>query len=85
MKVVNSTPNELKDNLDIAIQKAVADYMADYKLNNILFSRRRVLTMDRVINLLLSMQGGSLKKSYMMQELRLLHPHLCNSVTKFLG
>ena len=62
MKVVNSTPNELKDNLDIAIQEAVADYMADYKLNNILFSRRRVLTMDRVINLLLSMQGGSLKK-----------------------
>lgn len=62
MKVVNSTPNELKDNLDIAIQKAVADYMADYKLNNTLFSRKRVLTMDRVINLLLSMQGGSLKK-----------------------
>ena len=53
MKVVNSTPNELKDNLDIAIQKAVADYMADYKLNNTLFSRKRVLTMDRVINLLL--------------------------------
>lgn len=62
MKVVNSTPNELKDNLDIAIQKAVADYMAEYKLNNTLFSRKRVLTMDRVINLLLSMQGGSLKK-----------------------
>lgn len=62
MKIVNSTPNVLKDKLDIAIQKAVADYMADYKLNNPNFSRKRVLTMDKVIKLLLSMQGGSLKK-----------------------
>lgn len=62
MKIVNSTPNVLKDKLDIAIQKAVADYMADYKSNNPNFSRKRVLTMDKVIKLLLSMQGGSLKK-----------------------
>lgn len=62
MKIVNSTPNVLKDKLDIAIQKAVADYMADYKLNNPNFSRKRVLTMDKVIKLLLSVQGGSLKK-----------------------
>lgn len=51
MKIVNSTPNVLKDKLDIAIQKAVADYMADYKLNNPNFSRKRVLTMDKVIKL----------------------------------
>ncbi|MFR4352573.1 MAG: IS4 family transposase [Roseburia sp.] len=62
MKIVNFTPNILKENLDIAIQKAVADYLADYKLNNPYFSHKRVLTMDKVINLLLSMQGGSLKK-----------------------
>lgn len=74
MKIVNSTPNVLKDKLDIAIQKAVADYMADYKLNNPNFSRKRVLTMDKVIKLLLSMQG-----------LRLPPPHLYNSVTKSLG
>lgn len=62
MKIVNSSPNMLKENLDTAIQKAVADYLADYKLNNSHFSRKRVLTMDKVVNLLLSMQGGSLKK-----------------------
>ncbi len=60
MKIINSTPNMLKENLDIAIQKAVADYLANYKLNNPHFSRKRVLTMDKVINLLLSMQGGSI-------------------------
>ncbi len=62
MKIVNSTPNELKENLDIAIQEAVADYLANNKLYNPHFSRKRVLTMDEVIKLLISMQGGSLKK-----------------------
>lgn len=85
MKIVNSTPNVLKDKLDIAIQKAVADYMADYKLNNPNFSRKRVLTMDKVIKLLLSMQGGSLKKELYDAGLRLPPPHLYNSVTKSLG
>ena len=36
--------------------------MKEYKLNNPCFPRKRVLTMDKVINLLLSMSGGSLKK-----------------------
>ena len=62
MKIVNSTPNELKENLDIAIQEAVADYLTNNKLYNPHFSRKRVLTMDEVIKLLISMQGGSLKK-----------------------
>lgn len=62
MKIVNSTPNELKENLDIAIQEAVADYLASNKLYNQHFSRKRVLTIDKVIKLLISMQGGSLKK-----------------------
>ena len=30
MKIVNSTPNELKENLDIAIKKAIADFKANY-------------------------------------------------------
>ena len=62
LHIINSTPNELKCNLDTAIQRAVAEYMAEYKPNNPCFSRKRVLTMDKVITLLLSMSGGSLKK-----------------------
>lgn len=62
LRALNCTPNELKRNITIAIEQAVADYMAEYKLNNPCFSRKRILTMDKVINLLLSMSGGSLKK-----------------------
>jgi hypothetical protein len=36
--------------------------MTDFQENNPHFSRKRVLTMDTMIKLLLSMQGGSLKK-----------------------
>ena len=59
---ISYTPDELKENLDIAIQEAVSDYLASNKLYNQHFSRKRVLTMDVVIKLLISMQGGSLKK-----------------------
>lgn len=63
MKNVNSTPNELKENLDIAIQKAIADFKANYyTYDNHDFKRNRVLTMEKVVTLLHSMQGGSLKK-----------------------
>ncbi len=62
LRSLNCTPNELKKNITIAIEHAVAEYMAEYKPNNPCFSRKRVLTMDKVINLLLSMSGGSLKK-----------------------
>ncbi len=63
MKIVNSTPNELKENLDIAIQKAIADFKANYHTyDNHDFQRNRVLTMEKVVTLLHSMQGGSLKK-----------------------
>lgn len=63
MKIVYSTPNELKENLDIAIQKAIADFKANYyTYDNHDFQRNRVLTMEKVVTLLHSMQGGSLKK-----------------------
>lgn len=64
MRIVNSTPNVLKENLDSAIQEVVSDFKENYHINNHNsdFSRKRVLTMETVINLLLSMQGGSLKK-----------------------
>lgn len=64
MRIVNSTPNVLKENLDSAIQEVVSDFKENYHINNHnpAFSRKRVLTMETVINLLLSMQGGSLKK-----------------------
>lgn len=64
MRIVNSTPNVLKENLDSAIQEVVSDFKANYRIDNHNpdFSRKRVLTMETVINLLLSMQGGSLKK-----------------------
>lgn len=62
MKVINSTPNVLKDNLNSAIQEVVADYKENYRIDNPDFSRQRVLKMETVINLLFSMQGGSLKK-----------------------
>ncbi len=62
MKIINSTPNVLKDSLNSAIQDVVTDYKENYRINNPNFSRQRVLTMETVINLLFSMQGGSLKK-----------------------
>lgn len=64
MRIVNSTPNVLKENLDSAIQEVVSDFKENYHISNHNpdFSRKRVLTMETVINLLLSMQGGSLKK-----------------------
>ena len=62
LRTLNCTPNELKRNLNTAIERAVAEYMAEYKPNNPSFSRKRILTMDKVITLLLSISGGSLKK-----------------------
>lgn len=63
MKIVNSTPNELKENLDIAIQKAITNFKENYyTYGNHDFQRNRVLTMEKVVTLLHSMQGGSLKK-----------------------
>ena len=61
MKIVNTTPMVLKHQIEEAIAKAVADYRKDYP-NNTGFTRKCVLNMETMVNLLLSMQGGSLKK-----------------------
>lgn len=55
------TPNSLKTYLNFAIRKAVSIYKKDYATQKD-FKRKRALPMDTVIRLLLSMQGGSLKK-----------------------
>ena len=61
MKIVNATPMVLKHQIEKAIAKAVADFRRDYP-NNTGFTRKCVLNMETMVNLLLSMQGGSLKK-----------------------
>ena len=62
MKMVTTTPNELKQQIEEAIAKAMETYREDYPNKKANFSRNRVLTMETIIHLLLSMQGGSLKK-----------------------
>ena len=61
MKIINSTPMVLKHQIEEAITKAVADYRKDYP-NDTGFTRKCTLNMETMVNLLLSMQGGSLKK-----------------------
>lgn len=54
-------PYLLKDRLNEAMDKAIANYRYDYK-NIPHFKRNRKLALEDVVKLLLSMQGGSLKK-----------------------
>ena len=61
MKIVNTTPAVLKHQIKEAITKAVANYRTDYP-NDTAFTRKCTLNMETMVNLLLSMQGGSLKK-----------------------
>lgn len=61
MKIVNTTPAVLKHQIEEAIAKAVAEYKKDYP-NDRSFTRKRVLNMETMVKLLLSMHGGSLKK-----------------------
>ena len=67
MQIVNTTPKVLKHQIEEAIAKAVADYRKDYP-NNTGFTRKCVLNMETMVNLLLSMQGGSLKKELFVKE-----------------
>lgn len=62
MKTVNITPSKLKKLIEEAIEKAVEQYKEDYPDRKADFSRNRVLTMETMIRILLSMQGGSLNK-----------------------
>lgn len=62
MKKIDTIPNELKDLLNLAITRAISEYRKSYPSQNHIFSRKRILTMRKMIEILLSMQGGSLKK-----------------------
>lgn len=76
LKIVNTSPDILKQGIASAIADAVSCYNEDFRIKgfdteaetvnieavNTNFTRKRVLTMEKTINLLLSMQGGSLKK-----------------------
>ena len=62
MKLVNTTPDVLKHQIKDAIDKAIVTYRKDYPNEKNYFSRKRVLTFEKMVNLLLSMQGGSLNK-----------------------
>lgn len=62
MKLVNTTPDALKHQIQDAIAKAIETYRNDYPNEKSYFSRKRVLTFEKMVNLLLSMQGGSLNK-----------------------
>ena len=61
MQIVNTTPKVLKHQIEDAITKAVAEYRKDYPYDTS-FTRKCTLNMETMVNLLLSMQGGSLKK-----------------------
>lgn len=62
MKIVNTTPDALKYQIQDAIAKAIETYRNEYPNEKTYFSRKRVLTFEKMVNLLLSMQGGSLNK-----------------------
>ena len=70
MEHENISPAMLKKVTEDAIKAAVSAYQEDYQGNvfestntaNTHFTRKRVLTMEKTIKLLCSMQGGSLKK-----------------------
>lgn len=61
MKIVNTTPMVLKHQIQEAISTSIADYKINYP-NDKGFTRKCTLNMETMVNLLLSMQGGSLKK-----------------------
>lgn len=67
LRTINTTPDILRQQLTDAVADAVSDYQEDFRENNAKtintdFTRKRVLTMETTLRLLLSMQGGSLKK-----------------------
>ena len=61
MQIVNTTPRVLRHQIEEAIAKAIAEYRKDYPYDTG-FTRKCRLNMETMVNLLLSMQGGSLKK-----------------------
>ena len=68
MKNTNNFPRMLKYRLQKAIDTAVSDYRKDYPDGKD-FQRNRVLNLKTMVNLLLSMQGGSLNKELHQAEM----------------
>lgn len=62
MQKTDAIADELKALLNLAITRAISEYRKNYPAQKNIFSRKRVLTMQKMIQILLSMQGGSLKK-----------------------
>ena len=57
-----SIPNTIKSELDTAISQAITNTNRELGEQECQFARNRVLTAEKMIKLLLSMQGGSLQK-----------------------
>ncbi len=61
MIILNNSPLELKQKLDTAVQEEATAYMKEPDVENS-FKRNTKLSLLKVINLILFMQGGSLQK-----------------------
>lgn len=62
MCIKPTSPCELKYRLEESIKKVTSEYLNEYRFDTSNFTRKRKLTMENTINILLSMQGGSLQK-----------------------
>lgn len=62
MKKTDAIADELKALLNLAITRSISEYRMKYPAQKNIFSRHRILTMSKMIQILLSIQGGSLKK-----------------------
>ena len=58
----NITPNAIKSELNTAITRAIQNQNREFGEQECNFSRNRILTAEKMVELLLSMQGGSLDK-----------------------
>ena len=57
-----NTPNVIKNELRDAIKQTIENENREFGEQECSFSRNRILTAEKMVNLLLSMQGGSLDK-----------------------
>ncbi|MCM1237110.1 MAG: IS4 family transposase [Ruminococcus flavefaciens] len=62
MKNINNIPNTIKEELNTAIIQAIENENKEFGEQECNFFRKRTLTAERMIKILLSMQGGSLQK-----------------------
>lgn len=62
MKNMNNIPYIIKDELNTAITQAIENKNKEFGEQECNFHRKRILTAEQMIKILLSMQGGSLQK-----------------------